>query len=93
MLFIFAIIFGLGYGGHATQFPALTGDMLGLRHMGSILGGVVFFWGIGGALGATFAGRLFDLTGGYTAAFIIGAIAMLISGSICFFIRSPEKTG
>ena len=31
--------------------------MLGLSHMGAILGAAVFFWGVGGALDATLAGQ------------------------------------
>jgi MFS family permease len=91
MLFIFAAIFGIGYGGHTTQFPAITGEMFGLSHMGMILGAVVFFWGLGGALGAFLAGYIFDLTGSYSRAFVIGAVTMFVAGTASFFLKTPKK--
>ena len=92
MLFLFAVIFGFGYGGHATQFPALTGEIFGLRHMGANLGGVVFFWGLGGAFGAAIAGHIFDVTGSYISAFILGAAGMLAAGAITSLVKRPGKT-
>lgn len=91
MLFLFAVVFGFGYGGHATQFPALIGDVFGLKHMGANLGAVVFFWGMGGALGSALAGYIFDVTGVYTSAFILGAAGMLTAGAVTFLVKRPVK--
>ena len=93
MLFVFAAFFGFGYGGHGTQFPALTGEIFGLGHMGAILGAVVFFWGMGSALGATMAGHIFDMTGSYRGAFMAGAAAMWMAGATTIFLRKPIKQG
>ncbi len=90
-LFAAAAIFGFGYGGHSAQFPALTGETLGLSHMGAILGAAVFFWGIGGALGTSLAGHIVDLTGSYSGAFLIGAVAMLLTVPASFFLKTPKK--
>ncbi len=90
-LFLFAAVFGFCFGGHAPQFPALTGETLGLGHMGTILGAVAFFWGAGGALGSILAGYIFDTTGSYTSAFVIGAAAMFLTAAITLFLKSPEK--
>jgi MFS family permease len=91
MLFVFAAFFGFGYGGHGTQFPALTGEIFGLTHMGAILGAVVFFWGMGSALGSTMAGYIFDMTGSYRGAFMTGAAAMLMAGTTTIFLSKPIK--
>jgi OFA family oxalate/formate antiporter-like MFS transporter len=91
MLFVFAAFFGFGYGGHGTQFPALTGEIFGLAHMGAILGAVVFFWGMGSALGATMAGYIFDITGSYRGAFMAGAAAMLMAGATTIFLSKPVR--
>jgi OFA family oxalate/formate antiporter-like MFS transporter len=91
MLFVFAAFFGFGYGGHGTQFPALTGEIFGLTHMGAILGAVVFFWGMGSALGSTMAGYIFDMTGSYRGAFMTGAAAMLMAGTTTIFLSKPVK--
>ncbi|MBU2607973.1 MAG: MFS transporter [Chloroflexi bacterium] len=91
MFFLIAAIFGFGYGGHGTQFPALIGETLGLRHMGAILGTAVFFWGIGGALGTVIAGYVFDITHSYGAAFTMGVIAMLMALATTFFVKNPKS--
>ncbi|MFH0913984.1 MAG: MFS transporter [Chloroflexota bacterium] len=92
-LFAAAVFFGFGYGGHSTSFPAIIGEMLGLTNMGAILGAAVFFWGIGGAIGPTLAGRIFDLTGDYAYAFAIGAGAMLGAVVASLFLKTPRKKG
>ncbi len=91
MLFVFAGFFGFGYGGHATQFPALTGEIFGLSHMGAILGAAVFFWGVGSAFGATMAGHIFDITGSYRIAFTMGAVSMLTAGATTCLLTRPVK--
>jgi MFS family permease len=91
MLLAFAVVFGIAYGGHTTQFPALTGDIFGVSRMGAILGAVVFFWGVGGALGAILAGHIFDSTGSYSLAFAIGAVAMFIAAAAGVSLKTPKK--
>jgi len=91
MFFLFGVIYGLGYGGHGPQLPALSGETLGLRHMGAILGSLNFFWGIGAAVGPVLAGYLLDVTGNYSSAFILGASGMLIATALSFVARTPER--
>ncbi len=93
MLFVFGAIFGFFYGGHSPQLPALTGEILGLRHMGAILGATGLFWGVGGALGPVLAGHILDITGSYNSAFIIGAVAMCSAAIAAFLIKAPQKEG
>ncbi|MFC1870322.1 MFS transporter [Chloroflexota bacterium] len=87
MLFLFAVVFGFSYGGHVPQLPALAGENLGLAHMGVLLGSTAFFWGIGGAIGPVLAGRIVDVTGNYSSAFIVGGIAMFLAAGITFLLR------
>ena len=90
MFFLFAIVYGLGYGGHGPQLPALAGETLGLRNMGAILGSLNCFWAIGGAVGPIVAGSMIDATGGYNGAFIIGAVAMFIATVLSFMVKVPK---
>jgi OFA family oxalate/formate antiporter-like MFS transporter len=90
MLYLFAAIYGFGYGGNAPQFPALTGELFGLRQMGTILGTQTIFFGIGGALGPFLAGYLFDTTGSYINAFALAAIAMFLTATFTFFLKKPK---
>lgn len=90
-LFLFTALFGIGYGGHAPQFPALTGELFGLSHMGAILGAEVFFWGIGGSIGPYVAGYIFDVAGSYFIALTLSSAILLLGASTIFFIKSPQR--
>lgn len=90
MLYLFAAIYGFGYGGNTPQFPALTGELFGLRRMGTILGTQTIFYGIGGALGPFLAGHIFDATGSYINAFALAAMAIFLTTTITFFLKKPK---
>jgi MFS family permease len=87
ILFLFAAIFGFGYGGHSTLLPVLISETLGLSHMGSILGALVALWGVGAALGPITAGYLYDITHTYTGAFAIASVGVLAAATMAFFLR------
>lgn len=90
MLYLFASIFGFGYGGHVPQFPGLVGDFFGLERMGTILGSGSIFYGIGGSFGTFLAGFIFDKTGNYKYAFILGALAMFLTSATTFSLKRPK---
>ncbi len=89
MFFLFGIIYGYSYGGHGPQLPALAGETLGLKHMGTILGSLNFFWGLGAAVGPVLAGYLLDATGSYSSAFILGAMGMLLATAVSLLPKKP----
>jgi MFS family permease len=79
MLYLFAIIFGIGSGGIIALQALATAESFGLRSLGVILGTVTFIYTIGGAMGAFFSGFIFDLMGSYSPAFWITAAFALLS--------------
>ena len=83
MLYIFAVIFGVGYGGIVPLLTIISAELFGLGSLGMILAALMFCGTIGGALGAPLAGSLFDITGSYGLAFlicvIICALAIILS--------------
>ena len=83
MFFIFAVIFGLAYGGLAPAVLVVPAELFGLRSLGTILGSFMLFSMAGGAVGAPFAGRIFDITGNYNLALwscvVISAVATILS--------------
>lgn len=89
--YFFAILFGFGLGGHNPQFPALTGELFGLRKMGSIIGLHLIFYGIGGAFGSFLAGSVLDKTGSYHDAFGLGGVAMLLAAAFSLRLRRPTS--
>jgi MFS family permease len=90
MFYLFAVIYGIGYGGLDPPIVALIGDVFGLRRVGVIMGSLIVGWGLGAALGPYLAGLIFDVSGSYTAAFITAAVVMV---AVALFISrlSPPK--
>ena len=85
MFYLFAVLFGFGYGGLATLESPLVAELFGLRSLGVIIGTVMFSFTMGGAIGPVLAGSIFDTTSSYQIAFLIcaginavGLIASLI---------------
>jgi len=73
-LYVFAVIFGIVYGGIVPLEIVITAELFGLSSLGMTLGGLMLFLTIGMALGAPIAGSIFDATGDYDLAFLICVI-------------------
>ena len=83
MLYLFAVIFGFGYGGLSALISPIIAEFFGLSSHGVIMATVIMFGGTGGmALGPLLAGHIFDITGSYHSAFIlytvIGVIGLVL---------------
>ena len=87
MLYLFALFYGLTYGGIGPSIAALIGDTFGLRNMGAILGALDIGFGVGGALGSAIGGLIFDATNSYFMAFLLGAVVMFISALLIALIK------
>ena len=72
-LYAVSILFGLGYGGINICYPVLVREHLPPAEAGRRLGVILLFGTLGMALGGWLAGYLFDSTGSYTSAFLVGA--------------------
>jgi len=71
MLYFFAVIYGIAHGGYFTAMSPIVAEFFGLRAHGVVFGLVNFSGTVGGAIGPTVAGYLFDVTAGYSLAFWI----------------------
>jgi len=91
VLYVFAVIFGLAFGGIDAPVVALLGDIFGLRHIGVIMGVLAVGWCIGAAIGPALAGRIFDVNGNYTFAFLACVIAMLIAAVLILLVKQPKR--
>lgn len=78
---IFAILFAIIFGAFrtiASMGPTyLTSEIFGEKEYGSILGIVIMFFQLGGAVGPTLSGFIYDVTGEYSFTWLI-FIALLI---------------
>jgi nitrate/nitrite transporter NarK len=71
LLYPFVAIYGLTLGAPLVLIPLLTADSLGLKRFGAI-GGVAGIFNTAGAfVGPMMLGRIFDVSGSYSSAFVI----------------------
>ena len=87
MLYLFAVIFGLFYGGLMTVVGAFIAETFGLSHIGAIFGIIEIGWAGGSGLGPVLAGYVFDNSGNYIFAFIAGSIAMLMIFVLIYLVK------
>jgi len=72
-LYVVAALFGLGYGGILPCYPVIVREHLPASEVGRRTAIVILCAGSGMALGAWLGGAIFDATGSYKTAFLIGA--------------------
>jgi len=88
MLYLFAIIFGLGGWDIAPVISPMVAELFGLRSHGAILGAIFFSGAIGGAIGPVMAGHIFDIMGSYHLAFLV-CMAINVAGLILVLLLTP----
>jgi MFS family permease len=71
-LYLFAFVFGFGWGAQAVLRFAVTSAAFGLVSLGLIMGVLGLAEACAGAFGSYFSGYLFDIFGNYEPAFWIG---------------------
>jgi MFS family permease len=83
--YLFAVLFGIGFGGEMSAFPIINRQYYGNAPTGTVYGWQMLGAGVGMASGAFLGGVLRDLTGDYTlslaCSFVLsltGATAILI---------------
>jgi MFS family permease len=93
--YVFAVLFSVPYGGEVTQIPLVVSKYFGTRALATLMGVTVFVIGLGGAFGPWLAGKIFDVTGSYNGAFIIGAASAGISTVSVLLLKRLDvrKTG
>ena len=93
MFYLFAVVFGVAYGGLIALEAPMAAQLFGLRAHGAILGVVHFGATIGAAISTPLAGRLFDITGSYQGAFFIFAVLSVAGLILTSLLRPPRKEG
>jgi MFS family permease len=79
MFYLFAVVFGLASGGTSPLVTVVAVELFGLKSLGVVLGSVMLFGTVGGALGAPLAGIIFDTTESYSLAFSICIILCVLA--------------
>ncbi|MEE2968529.1 MAG: MFS transporter [Pseudomonadota bacterium] len=71
-LYVVAAIFGFGYGGIFPVYAVIVREHLPIMEVGRRTGLVFFFGATGMGIGSWMGGQLYDMTGSYVSAFLIG---------------------
>jgi MFS family permease len=85
-LYVFAVVGGLVWLATPPSTMALTGEIYGLRSLGTLGSVSLLAHQIGGGISVWLAGKLYDLTGSYDISFILATIALLAASLISFGI-------
>ena len=88
-LAVFAVVFGICYGGFVAVIPALTTDYFGGRNAGGIIGALYTGVGIGTFIGPYSAGTVYDLRESYVVPIAFGAAANLIAVACMVLLADP----
>lgn len=90
-LAVFAVLFGLCYGGFVALIPAFAMDIFGVRAAGSLLGLLYTSVALSVLLGPTLAGLAFDLTGSYALPIAGFGLANLVAGFIILRLDQAQR--
>ena len=89
MFYLFAILFGIGFGGRNPLTTAIRGEYFGRASFGRILGLSSVPMNVLLLVGSPFAGYLRDVQGTYSMAFLILAGLNFLGGVLFLLARKP----
>jgi MFS family permease len=92
-LYLYASVFGFGYGSLSTMPPVLLSRRFGRRILGSAYGTLSFFIAGIGSLGPLAGGIIYDRAGSYGIAWKINGLLALLAMVVLFFFRSARDEG
>ena len=78
MFYLFAVLFGIGFGGEMSAFPIINRQYYGNAPMGTTYGWQMMGAGVGMAAGVAIGGFLRDLTGGFNATIAVSLVLSLV---------------
>lgn len=91
MLYLFALVFGVAYGGFSAVMSPILADFFGLRLLGTIFGLAMFASQTGGAIGSLIAGHIYDINKSYFGAFILCVILGILGLILSILLKGARK--
>jgi MFS family permease len=84
----YALLWGIGEGSRSGLLTAITSDYFSGTQLGSIVGTLGAFFGLGAAAGSWAGGLIFDAQGSYTLALISAGVATILA---CVCVALTQK--
>lgn len=89
VIYLFAIVFGIGLGGDYMIIPLMAGELFGVKVLGRLMGIVLTADGVAEAAAPMLVGKLRDQLGTYGIAFMVLLVLALV-GSVAIMLL-PKK--
>ncbi len=86
--YLFAVLFGIGFGGEMSAFPIINRQYYGGAPTGTVYGWQMLGAGIGMASGSFLGGVLRDLTGDYTLPLMCSFVLSLMGATAILILPS-----
>jgi MFS family permease len=90
LLYLYAVLIGLGYGVTAPVPPAAASDLFGGPGFSTIYGTLYVVTCLGLAIGTWSAGEIFDRTGSYSVALWLGLVMTVVSPALLWVV-APRR--
>ena len=91
VLYLFAILFGIGLGGDYMIIPLMAAELFGVKMMGRVMGVVLTADGVAEGLAPTLVATLRDRTATYVTGFsVLIALALIGAAAISVLPRKPS---
>lgn len=90
-VFVFAVLFGMGFGGRIPVLMAIRGDYFGRKNFATIFGISQFPMNLAMILTPVGAGFFFDTTGSYMIPFVTLGIFNFIGAALILKAKHPSK--
>ncbi|MCF8111490.1 MAG: MFS transporter [Desulfobacteraceae bacterium] len=92
LVYVFLLLFSTGYGGIMVLRAAILRDYYGKSSFGKLIGILIGASAVGGIVGPTVAGWVFDSTGSYILIWRIFCLTLAIATFLLITIKPPAKT-
>jgi MFS family permease len=90
-LALFALAYGVSYGGYVSSCPPLAADYFGARAISGIIGALYTAAGLGYIIGPVLAGAGYDRLGSYTWPIAGAAVLMLVAVALALALPDPRR--
>ena len=90
MAFLFAVLFGIGFGGRITLLTTIRGEYFGRKSFATIMGLSQFPNNLVMIVAPLFAAYMWDTRGSYFIPFTIFAVLNFLGAWLMLFVRKPK---
>lgn len=91
LFFMYAIVWGFGYGGVGTQYGIVSREIFGARLFGPGYGGQHIFAMVGMAVGGFLGGYLYDISQSYVTAWLVSFTCGLIASFLAMDLMTQGE--